>query len=173
MTSENRQIGQTGQTADAAMLRKDSGRQQTCLRHKEKTWGNSDPVPVSSAHSSAHFLLGLQHGWLKGAFVHWFLSVSTNQNITLRYFKLNVSRHHIERISLHRLYRLPRPFEVLVFSDGYGYCKDILQQASIESIVSMGPKFKGRRNEETCCLHLIYVMCLSTQPVYIIYIYIA
>ena len=83
------------------------------------------------------------------------------------YFKLNVSRHHIERIALHRLYRLPRPFEVLVFSDGYGYCKDILQQASIESIVSMGPKFKGRRNEETCCLHLIYVMCVSTQPVYI------
>ena len=120
------------------------------------------------AHSSAHFLLGLQHGWLKGAFVHWFLSVSTNQNITLRYFKLNVSRHHIERISLHRLYRLPRPFEVLVFSDGYGYCKDILQQALI---VSMGPKFKGRRNEETCCLHLIYVMCVSTQPVYIYIIY--
>jgi len=43
MTSEKRQIGQTGQTADAAMLRKDSGRQQTCLSHKEKTWGNSDP----------------------------------------------------------------------------------------------------------------------------------
>lgn len=168
MTAENRQIGQT---ADAAMLRKDSGRQQTCLRHKEKTWGNSDPVPVSSAHSSAHFLLGLQHGLDQGCFCPL---VSECKHEPKHYFKLTVSRHHIERISLHRLYRLTRPFEVLVFSDGYGYCKDILQQASIESIVSMGPKFKGRRNEETCCLHLIYIgdVCIYTTCIHIYHIYI-
>ena len=111
--------------AAAAMLRKDSGRQQTCLRHKEKTWGNSDPpIPLILPPISCC-------GYIMVGSCIWPQVSECKEHEPKHYFELN-ARHHIDRISLHRLYRLPRLFEVLVFSDGYGYCKDILQQARIE-----------------------------------------